>query len=183
MVPTYEAVAMRHLHLGRTECLRSWSPEAIALANGLQDPQATDEQKQELFTHALKRHSKKIKDCKAGKGIVRHLFALKKTWEKFGQKLGIPEKPRLFENPLFKALINTNTLSTSCVVSPAIQRFLFGPVEDDGLGIAYYPNDHALRMTISYHERNKERAAAFEHAFMQVIDELKALFSNPRSDS
>ncbi len=183
MVPTYESVAMRHLHLGRTECLRSWSAEAIALAKGLQDPQTTDKQKQALLIQAAERHSKKIKDCKAGKGIVRHLFALKKTWEKFGPKLGIPEKPRLFENPLFKALINTNTLSTSCVVSPAVRRFLFGPVEDDGLGIAYYPNDQEFRMTISYNGKNEEKATAFELAFKQVVDKLTALLSIPKSDS
>ncbi len=183
MVPTYEAVAMRHLHLGRTECLRSWSPETIALANGLEDPLTTHEQKQKLLKKAAQKHSQKITACKSCKGIVRHLFALRKIWEKFGKELGISEMPRLFENPLFKALITTNTLSTSCVVSPSIQRFLFGPVEDDGLGIAYYPDNDAFRSTISYNEESKEKAAEFEHAFTQVIDELKALHPMPRSAS
>ena len=183
MVPTYEAVAMRHLHLGRTECLRSWSPEAIALANGFEDPQTTLEQKQKLLKKAAEKHSQKITACKSCKGIVRHLFALRKIWEKYGKELGISEKPRLFESPLFKALITTNTLSTSCVVSPSIQRFLFGPVENDGLGIAYYPDNDAFRSTISYNEENKVSAEAFERVFRQVIEELKALPPIPRSAS
>ncbi|OQX37558.1 MAG: hypothetical protein B0D91_06290 [Oceanospirillales bacterium LUC14_002_19_P2] len=181
MVPTYEAVAMRHRHLGRTECLRSWSPEAIVLADGLNDPQATQEQKQTLLRKAAEKHSQKIAACKSCKGIVRHLFALRKIWEKFGQELGISEKPRLFENPLFKALITTNTLSTSCVVSPSIQRLLFGPVENDGLGIAYNPDNDAFRSTISYNEDNKARAAEFEQTLTEVFAELKALKPIPRS--
>lgn len=64
-----------------------------------------------------------------GQGFDRHLFALKKIWERSNTS-----KPTIFEDPAYEN-INHNILSTSTLSDPAICAGGFGPVVNNGYGI------------------------------------------------
>jgi carnitine O-palmitoyltransferase 2 len=65
-----------------------------------------------------------------GQGFDRHLFALKNI--AITQGLPIPE---IYLDESY-ATINHNILSTSTLASPAVRVGAFGPVVNDGLGLA-----------------------------------------------
>ncbi len=170
--PTYESVSMRHFKNGRTECLRTLSSEVAALVASLKSHKSSEASKSELLITALKAHSNKIKACKKGSGVCRHLFALEKKWEELYKADGA-KKPEIFTDSVYQDLVKKNTLSTSCVADPGISRFVFGPVEkDDGLGIAYYPTSDELRATISRREKHSEKAPAFAQKLESSAHEL-----------
>lgn len=67
---------------------------------------------------------------KIGQGFDRHLFALKNIAISKGSSL-----PDIFTDEAY-AMINHNILSTSTLSSPAVRVGAFGPVVNNGIGIA-----------------------------------------------
>nr|MDT0252862.1 choline/carnitine O-acyltransferase [Endozoicomonas sp.] len=181
--PVYESVSMSKFKYGRTEGLRSRSPESIALIDALNNTGLSDKEKRACLIKAVNAHSAGLKKCKDGEGIHRHLFALEKTGDALYQEQKDSRKPELFTDPVYLELIKKNTLSTSCVAGPDINRFVFGPVEDDGFGIAYYPTAEALRITVSWKIENRNRAQEFVEELTLSAKELFRLLGIERRKS
>ena len=172
--PTYESVSMRQFKYGRTDDLRSYSPEVMKFLTAFGNASSSDDVKADLLRKAFDAHKQRIKDCKAGEGICRHLFALEKKWEELYPNEAA-DKPALFTDSVYQDLVKKSTLSTSCVADESISRFVFGPVENDGLGIAYYPTEHDLRVTVSWQKDNEKGqvfVASLEKAANQLLGML-----------
>ena len=124
--PTYEACSTAGAFHGRTETIRSCSPESAALVaaciNGTASP--------ELLSQATAAQAKLSRSAAFGEGIDRHLLGL----SKFAKMDGSDEALALFSDPLHSRT-GTWVLSTSNVGSPWLDWFAFGPQCDPGFGL------------------------------------------------
>lgn len=97
-------------------------------------------------------HSQLVKECARGKGVDRHLFALKCIAERRGE--AIP----FFDSTAWKVL-NYTILSTSNCGNPSLRLFGFGPVVPDGFGVGYIIKDRSIYYSISSKHRQTSRYA------------------------
>lgn len=75
-VQTYEA-SMTRLYLnGRTETVRSCTPQMVDFVRSMNDPNCTNAERIEKLNKMEANHTNLYKDAMNGKGIDRHLFAL-----------------------------------------------------------------------------------------------------------
>ncbi|MBZ7987424.1 choline/carnitine O-acyltransferase [Campylobacter canadensis] len=123
-VSMYEAVDVREYNYARTECLRAISVELL---------QALKTFTKEDFLLANNEHKNRIKDCKKGLGIDRHLFMLEKL---------IPcikdNKAKEFFNSKMYLDVCSSVVSTSSLgKNEYCDVFYFHPVCSDGLGVSY----------------------------------------------
>jgi len=165
---TYEAVDMREYLAGRTECLRSVTAAAVALAQGLRGGTATPDQ---LFA-ALAAHKDWVIACKTGNGIDRHLFGLKLMAARQGRT------PELFTDPAY-ARLTTDFLSTSSLGDPnQIVRFAFAPTSAGGIGISYSAAEGICEFCLSYREDEQGDIEAFVTALHEGMQALQALITH-----
>lgn len=143
---TYEAVDVSHFQHGRTECVRPISNESVQFIQALYQQQATWAQ----FQAALNEHKTRIKACKQGHGINRHLLGLKSLCQN--------TLPELF-NDITYQIISTDFLSTSTMGSnKQIECFAFAPTSEHGFGINYTITPAGWRYVVSY-QTNDQPAA------------------------
>ena len=102
--------------------MRGATLEAKQLCELWVDENASKDQKLEALRVACQKHSKLVREASGGKGIDRHLFALKCL----AQRHNLP-MPKLFESDALKTL-NHTVLSTSNCGNPSLRLFGFGPV-------------------------------------------------------
>ncbi|KAF5377779.1 hypothetical protein D9757_008057 [Collybiopsis confluens] len=114
---TYEAATTRKFYKGRTEAIRVVSSESDAWVRSMDDSQATNATRKELFDLAARKHISLAKLCGAGQGVDRHLLGLKKLIAESERA------PALFSDPVFMS-ISTCTAGERHVVP-------------DGFGVAY----------------------------------------------
>ncbi len=122
IVCAYEPVLTKGFYHGRTEAMRPASMEAKNFCEVFCNPSSSKEAKVSALRNATIVHSKLVKECAQGKGVDRHLFALKCIAEKNG--LPIPE---FFRSEAWRKL-NHTVLSTSNCGNPSLAMFGFGPV-------------------------------------------------------
>lgn len=122
IVCAYEPVLTKAFYHGRTEAMRPATMEAKHLCEIFCDPSSSNRDKLSALRNATIAHSRLVKECSQGKGIDRHLFALKCIAEKNG--LPIPE---FFRSEPWRKL-NHTFLSTSNCGNPSLAMFGFGPV-------------------------------------------------------
>lgn len=151
IVCTYEPVLTKQFYHGRTEAVRTATPEAAEFCRVCANPNSTKSQKLDALRKATKEHSRLVKESAAGKGVDRHLFALKCIAEKNDLPV-----PKFFESRPWR-LLNHTILSTSNCGNPSLRLFGFGPVVQDGFGIGYIIRDHALQYSVSSKHRQTER--------------------------
>lgn len=126
---TYEAVDLRHFQAGRTECLRSNTPEAVALVEAMVEGNPD----QGLLDAALGAHKEWIKACKTGQGIDRHLTGLGWMAAAAGRTL-----PVLDDDGWGR--LTTDFLSTTSIGDQdQICAMAFAPTSEGGLGVNYTP--------------------------------------------
>ena len=122
IVCAYEPVLTKAFYHGRTEAMRPATMEAKHLCEIFCNPKSSSKEKVIALRNATRAHSKLVKECSQGRGVDRHLFALKCIAEKYG--LPIPE---FFRSESWKKL-NHTILSTSNCGNPSLALFGFGPV-------------------------------------------------------
>jgi carnitine O-acetyltransferase len=127
VVCTYEPVLTKTFYHGRTEAMRSATPEAAEFCR-VWCSDAPRGEKLHALRKATEEHSRLVAESARGKGVDRHLFALKCI----AHRNNIPT-PKFFESHPWKTL-NHTVLSTSNCGNPALRLFGFGPVVPDGLG-------------------------------------------------
>ena len=123
------------------------------------------------LSNATRVHSSFVKDCLQGKGVDRHLFALKCIAERANISL-----PPFFQLAPWKLL--NNTISTSNCGNPCLHLFGFGPVVADGLGIGYIIKDNSIHYSISSKHRQTQRyASTLKSILREMASLLKPLSS------
>ncbi len=145
---TYESVMTRQFLHGRTEAMRSVTPEAVACAQQLTAADSDQATQAEALRTAIQAHVNRIKECQAAHGVNRHLFGWWNIYRRQGAALGLDREPALFSSPGWTAL-GHDTLSTSNGSLDSLDLFGFGPVVDDGFGIGYIIHDERLAFTFT----------------------------------
>ena len=151
IVCMYEPVLTKHFYHGRTEAMRSSTVAAEAFCQTWVNPLTTTKEKLAALITATTEHSRLVKESANGKGVDRHLFALKSIAERHGLKT-----PEFFTSSPWKTL-NHTILSTSNCGNPALRLFGFGPVVPDGFGIGYIIKDNGLQYSVSSKHRQTQR--------------------------
>nr|XP_012223266.1 PREDICTED: choline O-acetyltransferase isoform X1 [Linepithema humile] len=125
LVATYESAGIRRFALGRVDCIRAASPEALGWAKAMcqgdpygqtnQPNNAVDgspkraERIKELFDLAVQRQTKEMNDNIHGQGIDNHLMGLRYAAKEAGEPI-----PEIFTDEAY-AIVNHFALSTSQV--------------------------------------------------------------------
>jgi carnitine O-acetyltransferase len=115
IVSQYEPVLTKGYYHGRTEAMRTATEKAATFCETWLNPSATDEEKLQTLREATVYHSARIKDALMGKGIERHLFALKCIADK--NKIATPD---FFSSKAYQKL-NHTILSTSNCGNPSLR--------------------------------------------------------------
>lgn len=80
---TYEPAMTKQFYHGRTEAVRTVSPESNLFVRKFFDPNMPDAEKLKFLSEACKKHSEQTKRCSVGEGVDRHLFALFCIWRRY----------------------------------------------------------------------------------------------------
>ena len=163
-VCAYEPVLTKAFYHGRTEAMRPATMEAKHLCEVFcNHPQSGSDEKLTVLRNAIRVHSALVKECAQGRGVDRHLFALKCIAEKNG--LPVPE---FFQSDAW-AILNHTILSTSNCGNPSLHLFGFGPVVPDGFGIGYIIKDKSLHYAICSKHRQTTRYAMTLEAVLKEM--------------
>ena len=115
IVSQYEPVLTKGFYHGRTEAMRTATEKAATFCKTWLNPSASNDDKLTALREATVYHSATCKDAMLGKGIERHLFALKCI----ADKNGIPT-PDFFSSKAYLKLQHT-ILSTSNCGNPSLR--------------------------------------------------------------
>lgn len=181
----YESASTAGYKHGRTENVRPLSIEqkhfVEAMSSNNPANVLSNAEKRFLLEKAIKVHSERAKAAVMGQGFDRHLFAMKEMSNQLGTGLG-----REFfdeqENSSYKRL-NEFDLSTTSIYSDAIDGGSFGPVVDNGLGVAYGMNEEAIRLIITGHNQEKGtgitgRGTDYQECLQQAFQDVLALYQD-----
>lgn len=104
-----------------------------------------------------------------GQGFDRHLFVLRYLALSKGVAL-----PDFYQDQAY-ARLNHNIISTSTLLSPAVQLGGFGPVVSDGFGVGYQVHDDWIGCNVSsYPTRNgKEFLQCIYKSLEDIFNVLK----------
>jgi carnitine O-acetyltransferase len=174
-VCAYEPVMTKSFYHGRTEAMRPATPESKHLCEIFCNPKSIPESKLAALRNATKVHSQLVKEAARGKGVDRHLFALRCIAEKYNMPV-----PDFFKSAPWKKL-NHTVLSTSNCGNPSLALFGFGPVVPDGLGIGYIIKDSQIHYSISSKHRQTTRYACTLDSVLKDMARLMAPSSSSMS--
>ena len=130
-VATYESGGTRVYKEGRTETIRSCSPESYEFTVKMMDKNASDSVKYNAFINAIKGHNYYARMATSGHGVDRHLTGLKKA--AVDNNLPMPE---FFQDSGYLKTIKMR-LSTSQISGRNGGFTCYGPLQPDGYGTCY----------------------------------------------
>lgn len=172
LAPTYEPAMTKAFAHGRTETIRTVQPHVLDFVRTWNNPTATASQKLRALREACAGHSSISKECAAGQGFDRHMYALFSLWNKHNVNNPNEKMPEIFTDQGFK-LLNHVVLSTSNCGNPALRIFGFGPVVQDGFGIGYIiQNDGITVCASSKHLQTKRFLSTLEKYLYQVQNDI-----------
>jgi len=183
---TYESSMTRLYKRGRTETVRSLTPEADRFVEGFLTDSLPSTEKQALLKKACQRHAVMYKDAMNGKGIDRHLFALYVAARGMNQDcqflkrvLSIPWTMSTSQQP-------QQQISWAPVCSE--ERFKnqispgggFGPVAQDGYGVSYMvPGDHRIFFHVSsLRSTQSTDSNKFVETLRETLADMKKLYND-----
>lgn len=161
LVSTYEAASTAAFKHGRTETIRSATPEALKFAEAFCDPECSTSARGDYLRAAVSNHSRITREALMGNGMDRHLFALQNLAESHGEK--VP----LFECEAF-AKLSRIIISTSTLSSDALENGGFGPVNEDCYALGYGIRDYGCRTLVMTYQRDSQ--GFVEHLNRAMID-------------
>lgn len=110
MVATYESASTRRYKLGRVDCIRATTMEALEWVKSMSSSSGDEiTDKQRKFHQAVEKQTNIMVENILGEGIDVHLLGLKQQATEMGMDL-----PQLFTDETFK-VANNFALSTSQV--------------------------------------------------------------------
>jgi len=168
-VCSYEPVLTKRFLHGRTEAMRSTTIKAASFCEIFCNTTSSKREKLEALRAATKEHSSYVKEAANGKGVDRHLFALKCIAEKHN----LPPDDFFMSDPW--SVLNHTVISTSNCGNPSLRLFGFGPVVPNGFGIGYIIRDGGFQYSISSKHRQTKRYA---NMLEKTLNDIGDLLSN-----
>lgn len=182
---TYEACMTRMYLWGRTETVRSCTPESSDFVRAMMENSISKNEKIRLLKRAAEVHQKMYRDAMNGMGIDRHLFALYVACK------GLNYESEFLENIIHRpwTLSTSQTPHTQLTTTPDpnLKTFSnklgpgggFGPVSDDGYGVSYViPNDHKFFFHVSSKRSCPQTSSErFVQLIFDSLEEMRNLYS------
>ena len=165
-VSVYESASTSSFLRGRTETIRSCTPASAAFVATMMKQGASAEEKNMSLRAACAVHGDVTFAALTGKGIDRHLFALKQLASRQPGPL-----PAFFSLPAYSRMIH-NTLSTSTLSSPALDGGGFGPVVADGYGVGYGIQDDGSGFSVTSY---MDTLPAFGASLQEAVADMQAV--------
>lgn len=151
----YESCQTRKFLLGRTEVIRSSSPESKAFCEAMISSSSSDSDREKKFREAVRRHIQYSTWAADGQGVDRHMFGLKKLLQD-GEKM-----PEVFEEGVH-AKSSHWELSTSQLSSNYLEGWGYGEGESFILSAS---SSHLLLFVITYLHMRYNLHALTVHSF------------------
>ena len=181
----FEPVHTRQYLHGRTDVVRTTTPEAAAFARIFSDEKASRAEKVEAMHHAAKAHVAISKECTKGLSHHRHLYVLHQMWKRrhaflkaaawkpteVGGHINLDQKhvstATIFTDPGW-ARLGTTILMGSNVDNPYLDFVGFGPPADDGFTVCYFIRQDHMAVTVCCRNGQAKR----------LIDAIKQTFED-----
>ena len=143
----YESVHTRRFAYGRTEAMRSVTPESVELIRTFTE-QDSDQAKYAALKKAIAAHVSRQKDCQQGYGVDRHLQSLLRLARAQGMM------PQIYQDKAYKVLGESTICTSSLAAGMGMDLFCFGQVADNGYGIGYIikPDSITVSVTSKYQQ-------------------------------
>ncbi|CAH0521946.1 unnamed protein product [Peronospora belbahrii] len=166
----YEPVLTKRFLHGRTEAARAMTVDALEFVKTFFSDR-TPLEKIGSLRKAISTHVSNVRDCAAGKGPERHLYALECLWQYEKAVDSSKITPALFADDAWRKL-NHSVLSTSNCGNPSLRLFGFGPVVPDGFGIGYIIKDEGIQFCASSRHRQTERYLKNLESYLLRVQDL-----------
>ncbi|CAI5724828.1 unnamed protein product [Peronospora effusa] len=166
----YEPVLTKRFLHGRTEAARAMTFDALEFVKTFFSDK-TPLEKIGSLRKAISSHVSNVRDCAAGKGPERHLYALECLWQHGKAADSSKVMPALFADDAWHKL-NHSVLSTSNCGNPSLRLFGFGPVVPDGFGIGYIIKDEGIQFCASSRHRQTERYLKNLESYLLRVQDL-----------
>ncbi|RZF35756.1 hypothetical protein LSTR_LSTR012054 [Laodelphax striatellus] len=164
--PCYETATTRMFYNGRTETMRSCTPEAVKWCQNMDNSSVSSAEKVKLLKAAITRHVELMKEAQGNAGCDRHLFGLYCV----AMESGLPV-PAIFEDPNFlKSGGNGNFILSTSLVGYTELGGGVGPMCKEGYGCFYNITGDRFFITLSVHRDSYETSAP--KFFTQLVDAL-----------
>ncbi|WP_088239783.1 choline/carnitine O-acyltransferase [Calothrix rhizosoleniae] len=138
----YESIHTRRFKYGRTEAMRSLTPESLALVKAMTSD-ASCETKYTALKQAVNAHVTRQKAAQSAYGVDRHLAALLRL----ARAQGII--PPIFQDKAYKLLGESPICTSNLATGMGIDLFCFGPVIEHGYGLGYIINPDSITVNIT----------------------------------
>ncbi|AFY53303.1 Choline/Carnitine o-acyltransferase [Rivularia sp. PCC 7116] len=167
----YESVHTRRFAYGRTEAMRSVTPESVELIRTFTEKSA-DEEKYAALNEAVAAHVSRQKDCQQGYGVDRHLQSLLRL----GRAQGIV--PKIYQDKAYKVLGDSTICTSSLAAGMGMELFCFGQVVDNGYGIGYIIKPDSITVSVtSKYQQTQEYLDCLKQSFSE-LGELMSKFGS-----
>ena len=188
---TYESCQTRKFIHGRTEVIRSASNEAKAFCQAMNDPRASDVEREKRLRRAQERHLQYAAWATDAQGVDRHMFGLKML-VKEGE-----EVPEVFKDEAY-AKSSHWEMSTSQLSTPYFDGWGYGEGEsyskclsqrteweadvvavvEDGYGLSYEINDDSIRWCVT---TKKNNAKEFGKALCTTAEDMRDMMDRAKA--
>ncbi|XP_064616080.1 carnitine O-acetyltransferase-like [Liolophura sinensis] len=159
---TYESASTRMFQSGRTETIRSCTPEACEFTRAMSEGKPR-EVTEKLLRTAITAHRQYTADAISGQAIDRHLLGLKLAALESGQNV-----PDLHMDGAYATAMKFK-LSTSQVPSKASKTVMcYGPATPDGYGVCYNPKDEKIHIAVTAFNTSPETDSS---NFVRVLEQ------------
>ncbi|CAH0553094.1 unnamed protein product, partial [Brassicogethes aeneus] len=189
LTATYESASTRRFKLGRVDCIRSATVEALNWVMAMSQPKeqsdkkvtfhlVSDEKKLELWTEAVKAQTSEMVDNILGQGIDIHLLGLREAAKETSPTAASP-LPDIFTDPSYR-LANKFMLSTSQVATSTNSFMGYGPVEADGYGASYNPKPDSIVFCLSaFWSSEVTSTSKFAQSLEESLNAMQTLLKRP----
>ncbi len=167
----YESVHTRRFAYGRTEAMRSVTPESIELIRTFTE-NSSDEEKYAALNKAVTAHVSRQKDCQQGYGVDRHLQSLLRLASAQGMM------PKIYQDKAYKVLGNSIICTSSLVAGMGMELFCFGQVVDNGYGIGYIIKPDSITVSVTSKYQDTQKYADLLKQSFSELAELMAKFGS-----
>lgn len=161
----YESVHTRRFNYGRTEAMRSVTPESMEFIRTFIDGD-TGEAKYTALKNAVSAHVSRQKDCQQGYGVDRHLAALLRLARAQGMM------PKLFQDRGYTVLVESVICTSSLAAGMGIDLFCFGQVVDNGYGLGYIIKPDSINVNVV---SKYQQTGEYIELLRQTFSDLKEL--------
>ena len=167
----YESVHTRRFAYGRTEAMRSVTPESVEFIRTFTE-KCSDEEKYAALKKAVAAHVSRQKDCQQGYGVDRHLSALLRLAVAQGMM------PKIYQDKAYKVLGDSTICTSSLAAGMGMELFCFGQVVDNGYGIGYIIKPDSITVSVtSKYQQTQEYIECLKQSFSELSEMMGKLGS------